>query len=161
MSTMFAIWMPRLTYVVENPVMQRPRSRLCKRPLTDNLEWGDDRNFHWVKADQYIQLTVNADTTIWGIQIYTDNTAPDANPVFTTTVTPEIPDLTLRPRENTARPGLTVPLAWSIHADTTSSVANAGDPATDTEWFYIQDLKTPSFPCRIRPHFLQVRSTAK
>jgi len=127
MSTMFAIWMPpphitlwktRYATAAIPPVASVPSQITWSGVMTGTSTW--------VKADQYIQLTVNADTTIWGIQIYTDNTAPDANPVFTTTVNTGNPGSNpAGPREyGSSRSDCSSGLVHPCRHD--QSVANAG-----------------------------------
>jgi hypothetical protein len=98
----------------------------------------------WALADQYIQLTVDSDLTSWGVQIYTDNTASDANPAYTGTVSSTTPGGGLVDASAT---GVVLPVAWEIVA-VTSPTLNAQEPNScpgnglGCLWSYMTDYAT-------------------
>jgi hypothetical protein len=103
----------------------------------------------WKTADQYIKLTVDADTVAWGVQIYTNNTLPAANPRYTISGSSNPAGLV-----HTVITSQKIALAWSVKAatlpvtDVTPVAAepnNAGD-SNSFQWIYIKDAATPTIP---------------
>jgi hypothetical protein len=100
----------------------------------------------WAMANQYIQLTVDPDAAAWGVQIYTDNTAVDANPKFTSNVPSGQPGSNPAGLVNTTAPSQTLSMGWTIIASTVTMVTAPADPNVVGDWFYFQDKATPSIP---------------
>lgn len=117
----------------------------------------------WKAADQYIEVTNTYNRTGWGIQIYTNNCASDANPQFyivnPTTVNP----CGLIATDNKKS---VLPLAWRTMGDTTTyahlGIREVSDPVEPNKhhlqstdfpesviyypWVWMKDAKTPSIP---------------
>jgi hypothetical protein len=102
----------------------------------------------WVLSDQYVELEVQPDNVSWGVQIYTDNMAGDANPPFSTTAHPGDSGSNPAGLVNRSLPSKTLPLAWSIKGSTISapSVADPGNAADPNsfQWLYMVDRATPA-----------------
>jgi hypothetical protein len=59
--------------------------KISDNSTTSYLTWPESVLGSWHYADEYIEINVeNYSTVDWGVQIYTDNTAPDANPQWNT-----------------------------------------------------------------------------
>jgi len=124
----------------------------------------------WKAANEYIEVTNTYNQTGWGIQIYTDNCATDADPRFyivnPTTVNP----CGLIATDDKKS---TLPLAWRIMGDTTSyarlGIREVSDPvvpdkhhleSTDLPgvgyypWLWMKDFKTPSIPSQYTDGFV-------
>ena len=113
----------------------------------------------WAAADQYIQYEVDSDTTTWGVQIYTDNTATDANPRFTTRAAPGTIGSNPAGLVDASSPSITLPMAWRTVDLTTATLAafepNAC-PGTGSAclWQYLQDFATPTISSQSTQAFL-------
>jgi len=108
-----------------------------------SLGWTVNALSGWARSDQYIDLTIAADERSWGIQMYTDNRASDANPRFQPSVSVGQPGsnpagLVMASTPNDKR----LPLAWKIQPASAAPPA-AGDPASTFGWFYFKDKQTP------------------
>jgi hypothetical protein len=117
----------------------------------------------WKAADQYIEVTNTYNRTGWGIQIYTDNCAADANPQFYIVNPSSVNPAGLVATDNRKS---TLPLAWRIMGETTSyahlGIREVSDPVVPDEhhlqstdfpqttpyypWVWMKDAKTPSIP---------------
>ncbi|MCS7228036.1 MAG: hypothetical protein NZ839_03620, partial [Endomicrobia bacterium] len=120
----------------------------------------------WVVADQYIKIDFNPNIKrSWGIQIYTDNFASDADPRFTgSTITVNCAGLIWT--ENTARQPL--PLCWRLTDNTTNTltimeaVAQNGSiylysPQLGSEYkcfLWMKDRSTPDIPSQNTQKFV-------
>ncbi len=128
------------------------------------LSWGGKEAIvlgttKWLAADQYLEIDKDFNRTGWGIQIYTDNCAADADPRFYIVNPSSVNPAGLVATDNKKS---VLPLAWRIMGDATS-YANLGileveDPdepnmhhleSTDIPgkgyypWLWIQDASTP------------------
>jgi len=125
----------------------------------------------WKAADQYIEVTNTYNGIGWGIQIYTDNCAADADPRFyivnPTTVNP-CGLIAIDDKKST------LPLAWRIIGDTTSyahlGIREVSDPVVPDKhhlqstdfpeamiyypWLWMKDAKTPSIPSQYTDGFV-------
>jgi hypothetical protein len=106
----------------------------------------------WVVADQYIELELSPDRLSWGVQIYTDNTAADANPRFVPTVPVGEPGSNPAGLVDTINPSNRIPLAWSVkgatvEAPSSANPNNAGDP-NSFQWLFMLDRATPDIPAQ-------------
>jgi len=127
------------------------------------LSWSDVTPgvTEWKAADQYIEVTNTYNRTGWGIQIYTDNCAGDADPQFYIVDPSSVNPAGLLATDNKKD---VLSLAWRIMGDATS-YANLGileveDPIesdkhhleSTTEasgyypWLWMKDAKTPEIP---------------
>jgi len=112
----------------------------------------------WTMADQYINMELDPDEFSWGVQIYTDNEASDASPKFQTTVPSGLPGSNPSGLIQVSNPSVTLPLAWSIKADTTTP-PSATDPnktadPNSFQWLYMADANTPAIPAANTPQFV-------
>jgi hypothetical protein len=95
----------------------------------------------WALADQYIQLTVDANTPSWGVQIYSDNTGSGASPLYTGVVSSSAPAGGL---VNTSSTSVVLPMAWETMAVTSPTLV-AQEPNScpgnglGCLWSYMQD----------------------
>lgn len=107
----------------------------------------------WKLSDQYIKLEVqNITDEQWGLQIYTNNADPAAQPRFVDP-TPNPNDAGSDPAgllyDNAGAPtGMTLPLAWSIK-DLVTQVPTPADPNNAAnpdsfQWFFFKDRNTPN-----------------
>lgn len=114
----------------------------------------------WVRSNQYIEVDVQPNSIDpWGLQIYTHNTHPSANPRFVDPTPLNTINLDSNPAglvqvipAQSTSP-ITIPMAWSIK-DTTGTVPNAFDPRLSCpgfegpdeayQWHFFQDLATPA-----------------
>lgn len=84
---------------------------------TDYMSWTPPTLPHrWMVSDQYLAVYCQPNMANWGIQIYTDNKAPDANPKYTGVGDPV-------GLVNTSTTTRTLPLAWRVVDVTTTSVS--------------------------------------
>lgn len=155
-GTPMTFYIDNVHYVTAGTPMPVFSARLCAMGDTacvtspSQVTWtGATPASGWKLADQYIQLSVDADTTLWGVQMYTDNRAVDANPRYVVNGSSNPAGLV-----NLNAPTATIPLAWSIKAATgpvanvTPSRAdptNSGDP-NSFQWIFMKDAQTPSIP---------------
>lgn len=103
----------------------------------------------WKVADQYIQMTIDADTVGWGVQIYTNNTTPSSNPQYAGPGTSNPAGLI-----SVGVPTHRLPLAWSVKAGTgpvtgvTPAAADPNNPANlnSFQWVFMKDIQTPNVP---------------
>lgn len=99
----------------------------------------------WTLADQYIQLEVDSTLLGWGVQIYTDNSAADADPKFAGPSGANPAGLV-----DSASKIYSLPMAWSIKANGMDApVAADPDNMADTEsfqWLFMKDINTPDIP---------------
>lgn len=67
-----------------SPVFTIALKTVLADSTTDQIRWsGIDATTRWKAADAYMSINVERyDTTPWGVQIYTDNEATDANPKY-------------------------------------------------------------------------------
>jgi len=113
--------------------------------LSDTFSWNAASPAGWSVANQHIQLTLDPNVVSWGVQIYTDNTASDANPKWAGpagTNPAGLVDTTLGTRA--------VPLAWSIK-DSSITAPSAADPnntgdLNSYQWLFMKDKATPNIP---------------
>jgi len=95
----------------------------------------------WTRADQYIQLDLDPDTLGWGLQIYTDNKASDANPSYSGSGDPSG---LIDSSDNTK----TLSMAWTIHSvlapATGADPNNTSDP-NSFQWIFFKDRGTAGF----------------
>ncbi len=102
----------------------------------------------WVRADQFLNVELDSDLFSWGLQVYTDNKAPDANPTFVTAIAPGQVGSNPAGLVNISHPSIALPMAWSVHSDTTSPIAAEpnlvlSDPNA-YQWLYMADRQTPA-----------------
>ena len=89
----------------------------------------------WKIADQMVRLTLDPSWPSWGVQVYTNNMGPAANPKFTPEVPPGLPGSNPAGLVNVAAPSLRLPLAWKIEANSAAATQAwtpdwvTGDPA--------------------------------
>jgi len=113
----------------------------------------------WKAADQYIEVTNTYNGTGWGIQIYTDNCAADADPRFYIVEPSSVNPAGLLATDNKKD---VLPLAWRIMGDTTTQaylgIREVSDPVVPDKhhlesttgasgyypWLWMKDAKTPS-----------------
>lgn len=93
----------------------------------------------WTLADQYILLTVDPNTTSWGVQIYTDNT--NSSPAYTGAVSSTTPGGGL---VEISSPSVILPMAWeALAASSPTLVAQEPNSCPGNGlgclWFYMQD----------------------
>lgn len=107
----------------------------------------------WARADQYLDITVDADQMTWGIQVYTNNKAADANPKFETTVQPGLPGSNPAGLVDSQNHAKRLPVAWAVQASTYPVPApvpadpEAGLADTNSfQWHYMADAQTPTIP---------------
>ncbi len=121
----------------------------CVSSPTEITWTGATTSSAWKIADQYFQIAVDANTTSWGVQIYTDNKASHATPKFEKEGVANPAGLV-----NTSDPSRTISLAWSIKAGT-RPVAEvtpvAADPNNESDdfsfqWLFMKDASTPDIP---------------
>jgi len=135
------------------PILSSPIRNIADNKSASAITWtGAVAGASWVRADQYLELDLNAGQNAWGIQIYTDNTAADANPKFASTIPSGQPGSNPAGMIGQCNPSFVLPLAWSIQPDTTTPPA-AGDPQTNTVWFSIEDKLTPDISVQKTTHF--------
>jgi hypothetical protein len=91
-------------------------------------------NTHWKSADQYLELKYTYFQPGWGMQIYTDNKASDANPRFSGTDDPS-------GLINTSSPTFKIPVCWRIVDVTTSTHIMQGAMGYDNNhvWTWLPD----------------------
>jgi hypothetical protein len=93
----------------------------------------------WKVAEEYIQLDCDFSGTGWGIQIYTNNTATDANPQWTGTGDSKCGLLA------TDDPSKRLPFSWIISDDLVSGLdgSDAGTPESEVtgvgSWKWMKD----------------------
>ncbi|RLD18994.1 MAG: hypothetical protein DRI36_00100 [Caldiserica bacterium] len=97
----------------------------------------------WVVADQYIEIEVEPSDISWGIQIYTDNESPSADPRYTGT---EDPAGLVDTSTTTKR----LQMGWTIEYLTHSlSELGTGEPGTwvngGYQWKYFKDKASSDF----------------
>ena len=124
-----------------------------------NITWNTALPANWTRADQYINLEIDPDNQqTWGLQIYTNNTSPGANPTFTTTVSRGQPGSDPAGLISFSNPNQAIPMAWSVKAGTLTAVAVAppmaepnnnglnGHPSDPNafQWLYMKDAQTPT-----------------
>jgi hypothetical protein len=101
----------------------------------------------WFVADQYVRVETSPDRTSWGIQIYTDNMAPDANPTFTPATAAGQPGSNPAGLIDTVNRSKRLPMAWSIKGSTITA-PSAANPTSETpdsfQWLYMLDRQTPA-----------------
>jgi hypothetical protein len=97
----------------------------------------------WTLADQYIQLSVDPNTTSWGVQIYTNN--QNSSPAYTGKVSSSTPVGGL---VNASSTSVVLPMAWDAQA-TSSPTLVAQEPnncqtgnGLACGWFYMMDHAT-------------------
>ncbi len=94
----------------------------------------------WALADQYIQLTVDPNTTSWGVQIYTDNT--NSSPRYTGSISSTTPGGGM---VDTSSTSVVLPMAWEAVATSSPTLAAQEPNSCSTGnglgclWFYLQD----------------------
>jgi len=144
---------PIFRVTVNNVSDQQPASQLT-------LTWPPQVPLSgWVRSNQYIQLEVDGgDSLTWGVQMYTANTSPDANPKFIITDSSSNPaGMVYMPD-----PHYEVPLAWSIKPSLQSpsvAIPPAAEPNNNGgicgsgsidphayQWLYMQDVLSPNLP---------------
>ncbi len=111
-----------------------------------SLTWtGVNLPMDWKASDQYILLSVTATQAGWGIQIYTDNTAGDANPQYSGSGDPA----GLVDTDSTT---ITLPMCWRLTDDTTNTydIEQAGSTLYSATlgsgypcFFWMKDVGTP------------------
>lgn len=117
---------------------------------SDNVEvssvtWSNinlDLSPNWVAADQYLELQVDPSVTPWGLQIYTENKAGDANPQYTGTGDP----VGLVEVESPTR---TLPLCWRMVdvTTTTLTIIEAPKPEAPAEHYLFSQELGAGFRC--------------
>jgi len=128
------------------------------------LSWSDVTAAvtEWKAANQYIEVTNDYNRTGWGIQIYTDNCAGDANPRFYIVNPSSVNPAGLLATDNKKD---VLPLAWRMMGDTTTyahlgiqEVPDLLEPdkhhleSTDLPglgyypWLWMKDAETPEIP---------------
>ena len=85
-----------------------------------NATAGATANGGWILADQYILLNVIPDNPTWGVQIYTDNMASDANPKFVSPVQSGLPGSNPAGLVLVGDPTETLSIGWHIQGDSHS-----------------------------------------
>ncbi|MFN3551357.1 MAG: hypothetical protein ACK4WJ_06085, partial [Endomicrobiia bacterium] len=97
----------------------------------------------WTVANEYIEINFDPNNTSWGIQIYTDNKAQGANPVYTGTQNPcGLVDTTTTTK--------VLPMGWTIEASTrTKTQLGKGTPGSWVSdgfmWKWMKDKYTEGF----------------
>lgn len=97
----------------------------------------------WTVANEYIELEFDPDNTSWGIQIYTDNKASSANPIYTGTGNPcGLVDTTTTTK--------VLPMGWTIESSTkTKEQLGKGTPESWVSggfmWKWMKDRNTEGF----------------
>jgi hypothetical protein len=124
----------------------------------------------WKAADQYIEVTNTYNRTGWGIQIYTDNCASDANPRFYIVDPSSVNPCGLIA---TVDKKSVLPLAWRIMGETTA-YANLGIEEVEDSvvrdkhhlestnlpgvgyypWVWMKDAKTPAISAQYTSAFV-------
>jgi len=86
----------------------------------------------WVVSEQYVEVTYDANQTGWGVRVYTDNKAADADPKATGATDDDITGLigSVTTEKNAA-------LSWEVFDDTTS--VTAAVPAVGNDWLWLKD----------------------
>lgn len=130
------VWKKPVSGSLDIKLKQRSNDLEVSGPLTwSNIEPGCG----WQMADQYIELNLTYSNTGWGIQIYTDNKANDANPKFSGTGDPG----GLVDTQSTSNK---LPMCWHItDAKTTDCHIRQGAPNASSR-LWLQELGD-SFPC--------------
>jgi hypothetical protein len=113
--------------------------------LSDTFSWNPTSASGWVVANQHIQLEMDPNVVSWGVQIYTDNTASDANPKWAGPASTNPAGLV----DTTTRTHI-IPLAWSIK-DSSITAPSMADPNNTSDpnsfqWLFMQDENTPNIP---------------
>ena len=97
----------------------------------------------WTVANEYIEIDFDPNNISWGIQIYTDNKAQGANPVYTGTQNPcGLVDTTTTTR--------VLPMGWTIESSTrTKQQLGKGTPESWVSdgfmWKWMKDKNTQGF----------------
>lgn len=103
----------------------------------------------WVRSDQYLSIDIDPESVSWGIQLYTDNMAADANPKFQSPVPAGQAGSNPSGLVETSQKNRRLPMAWKIVAATSENQNPApGDPNQITPpgfgWFFLKDKNTPA-----------------
>ncbi len=102
----------------------------------------------WGLADQYVSLEVDVTTMTWGVQVYTNNTDPNANPRYTG----KISSFTATPAGlvDTADTTTKKSIAWAMRADISTLTVVAADPNSGTpdsfQWLFAEDAAQVAVP---------------
>jgi len=108
----------------------------------------------YVLAADYIQLDSTITAVTGGIEIYTDNTAADANPHYNGVISPTTQ--TPAGLVDTTTPTTKLPTAWSIKATLGAPVAdnpNAGGP-NSSQWLFHEDRAQVAVPSQSAAAFV-------
>ncbi len=133
-----------------SPVFQTAlKNRTNQSPATQ-ITWSSTHlPAQWVLADQYIELHVDASTTTWGVQIYTDNLAEDAVPAYTGVIS----SFTQTPAGlvDTVNPTRKLPLAWATRSIGSTVTVVSADPDNEADpnsfqWLMMEDASQVAVP---------------
>jgi hypothetical protein len=96
----------------------------------------------WALADQYLSVETDSTVMSWGVQLYTNNTLPGANPRYTGLVS----SFTQTPAGlvNTSDTTSLLPLAWTTRSDVSTITVVAADPNNSADpnsfqWLVAED----------------------
>lgn len=166
-NTTFYADFVRWTSVNADPIFNVTLKNISDNVATSTITWKNvSLPKSWVLADQYIQVDLDPDTTPWGLQIYTDNTASDASPKFTSAVTAGTVGSNPAGLVDMTTTTKVLAMAWSIKAATSTIVVGTntytipplaanpnnngllGNPTDPNafQWLFMQDRGTPSIP---------------
>lgn len=138
------------------PRFQATIHNVLDNSATDYISWSPPAlPCDWKTAGQYIKIEVEPNLSQWGIQIYTDNAASDANPKYTgSTITANCAGLI-----DTVLTSKRIPLCWRLTDNTTNSITivqGSDNKLYSTElggqssnfpcFLWMKDIKTPDIP---------------
>jgi len=140
----------RLTQTTSDPIFNVTLKNISDNSTATQITWSNlNLPNRWVRAGQYAQVELDPDNSLsWGLQIYTDNKASDANPAYTGSSDPMgLVDMTTTTK--------TVPLAWTVKPATSTVGTNiippvAADPnnsadANSFQWLFFKDRHTSGY----------------
>jgi hypothetical protein len=140
--------------------------KISNDSVATEISWSDVTAAvtEWKAADQYIEVTNTYNGTGWGIQIYTDNCAGDANPQFYTVNPSSVNPAGLLAIDNKKD---VLPLAWRTMGEKVTSgsdeldIQQVPDPIDPDKyhlqpskyagdvyypWLWMKDARTPDIP---------------